>query len=88
MNVMPRKVPPASKQNRATKLRPNPRTLPAYAEDSQDLNFKVKSDFHYSFKITATKRKMPMKDLLDASFRCWVKHHGDAEEKALLPPER
>jgi hypothetical protein len=52
------------------------------------LSAPVEPDLHYSFKITATRRKMPIKDLLDASFRCWLARYGDAEEKALLPPER
>lgn len=51
----------------------------------QDLNFKVDPDFHLAFKMTATTKKMTMKELLEASFRCWLEKYGDAKLRALLP---
>jgi hypothetical protein len=53
----------------------------------QDMNFKMSPEFHRAFKITASIRGMAMKDLLEASFRCWVEHYGDDQAKALLPPK-
>ncbi len=47
----------------------------------QDMNFKMDIDFHQEFKMAAVKRKMTMKELLEASFRCWVEHYGDKTEK-------
>lgn len=41
-----------------------------------DLNFKVDATFHRQFKTTATIWGMSMKDLLEASFKFWVQHHG------------
>lgn len=48
----------------------------ASEERLKDLNFKVNEDFHVEFKITATKRKMSMKDLLEACFEAWKDKHG------------
>lgn len=68
--------------------------MPAAAPDNlskpnsgvQDLNFKVDPELHRAFKLAATMRGMSMKDLLDASFRCWLEQYGDEQLKALLPP--
>jgi hypothetical protein len=54
-------------------------------DPTKDLNFKVDPDFHFAFKMTATRRKMPMKDLLDAAFTCWLEQCGTEDEKSLLP---
>lgn len=51
----------------------------------QDLNFKVSPDFHRAFKLSATMRGIPMKDLLEASFRAWLEIYGDDAMRALLP---
>jgi hypothetical protein len=53
----------------------------------QDMNFKVDPGFHQAFKVAAAVKGMAMKDLLEASFRCWVEQYGDAALKALLPPK-
>lgn len=37
-----------------------------------DLNFKVAPNLHQKFKIEATMRRMSMKDLLEASFKCYL----------------
>lgn len=51
----------------------------------QDLNFKVDPALHHAFKVTAAMRNMPMKDLLDAAFRCYVEHYGTDIERGMLP---
>jgi hypothetical protein len=53
----------------------------------QDMNFKMDLDFHRAFKATAGLRNMAMKELLEASFRCWIDTHGNEMEKQLLPPK-
>jgi hypothetical protein len=53
-----------------------------------DMNFKMDPDFHRAFKATASIRNMAMKELLEASFRCWVDAHGDDLIKSLLPPKQ
>jgi hypothetical protein len=53
----------------------------------QDMNFKMDPAFHRAFKATASMRNMAMKELLEASFRCWIDVHGDETEKMLLPPK-
>ena len=40
-----------------------------------DLNFKVSADFHRAFKVAATERGMKMKDLLEASFKEYLRHY-------------
>jgi hypothetical protein len=51
----------------------------------QDMNFKVPPDFHRAFKTAAVMRGMNMKELLEASFQCWVETYGDDQLKAFLP---
>jgi hypothetical protein len=51
----------------------------------QDMNFKMDADFHLAFKTAATMNKMAMKELLEASFRCWVEQYGSDVVKSLLP---
>ena len=41
-----------------------------------DLNFKVSQDMHRRFKLEATLRGLSMKDLLEASFKCYLEAHG------------
>jgi hypothetical protein len=53
----------------------------------QDMNFKMDPEFHAAFKMIASKRKMAMKEMLEASFRCWVDVNGDEMEKAILRPK-
>lgn len=53
----------------------------------QDMNFKMDADFHRAFKVAASMRNMAMKEMLEASFRCWVEHYGDPSIQALLPPK-
>jgi hypothetical protein len=43
----------------------------------QDMNFKVETEFHQEFKMAAVAKRMTMKELLEASFRCWVEKYGD-----------
>jgi hypothetical protein len=38
-------------------------------------------------KATASLRGIPMKDLLEAAFRCWQEKFGDDTTKSLMPPE-
>lgn len=54
--------------------------------DLQDLNFKVSPELHRAFKTTASLRKIAMKDLLEAAFRCWQDTYGDDLTRFLLPP--
>lgn len=42
----------------------------------QDMNFKVKPEFHFTFKAEALHRRMSMKELLEASFKCYLDTHG------------
>lgn len=51
----------------------------------QDTNFKVSPEFHRAFKIAASVRGMPMKELFEASFRAWLEVYGDDTLRALLP---
>lgn len=51
----------------------------------QDMNFKMNADFHRAFKMTAAGRNMAMKEMLEASFRCWVDLNGTEQEKSWLP---
>jgi hypothetical protein len=44
-------------------------------------------DFHRAFKAATSVKNMAMKELLEASFRCWVDLHGDDLIKSLLPPK-
>jgi hypothetical protein len=41
------------------------------------MNFKVTPDFHRAFKTMSTIGDMSMKELLEASFRSWLKQYGD-----------
>lgn len=50
----------------------------------QDMNFKVPSDFHRAFKMSAASRNMPMKEMLVATYRCWVEVYGDDDDKKRL----
>jgi hypothetical protein len=49
----------------------------------QDMNFKVKAEFHRFFKGEATMRGLSMKELLEACVRCYLDTHGSK-----LDPER
>jgi hypothetical protein len=51
----------------------------------KDLNFKVKPDLHYAFKMIAARRDMKMKDLLKASLRAWIDAYGDDDDRELMP---
>lgn len=51
----------------------------------QDLNFKVEPELHRAFKVVASLRGMSMKDLMEASFRCWLEQYGDEHMRLLLP---
>jgi hypothetical protein len=53
----------------------------------QNLNFKVAPNCHRAFKVTAAYREIPMKELLDESFRCWLAQFGDQTLNGLLPEE-
>lgn len=85
-------VPPPPRARRGLMVAPPP---PSAAPDNlarpnaglQDMNFKMDPDFHRAFKVTATMRGMAMKELLEASFRCWVEIHGDDTIKAMLRPK-
>lgn len=49
---------------------------------TMDLNFKVDPETHHRFKMSATMRRMSMKDLLLASFNTWLEVHGqDLKDK-------
>jgi hypothetical protein len=48
------------------------------------MNFKMPSDFHRAFKMSAAARNMPMKEMLEASYRCWVEVFGDEDDKKRL----
>jgi len=50
----------------------------------RNVNFKVDPAFKRAFKITAARRGMPMKELLEASFRVWVDKESDASEEQFL----
>jgi hypothetical protein len=52
---------------------------------TQDLNFKVDPQMHRAFRTAASIKGLKMKELLEASFRCWVEHYGDDTIKALVP---
>jgi hypothetical protein len=98
MNMMDEKpkdslVPPPPRAARRGLQVPPP--APAQAPDNlaksnaglQDMNFKMDTDFHRAFKTTASMRNMAMKELLEASFRCWIEVYGTDLEKQLLPPK-
>lgn len=79
-------VPPPPRQGSRLPPPPPPSDVPDNLtkpsdEKLQDLNFKVASDFHRTFKITALMWNMTMKELLEASFRLWVEQHGDKPRK-------
>jgi hypothetical protein len=86
--------PPRSKQRGLQAPPPAPNDIAEAAPNLatansgiQDMNFKMDPAFHRAFKTTASMRNMAMKELLEASFRCWVEEHGNDIEKALLPPK-
>ena len=89
-NVKPMVPPPPRAPNRGL-LMPVPKTeaptdnLSKPVTALQDLNFKMDPDFHRAFKAVATLRGMSMKELLEASFRCWLEHYGDDQLRMLLP---
>jgi hypothetical protein len=58
-----------------------------FSKQFQDLNFKVSLDLRRAFKVTAAYRNIPMKELLDGSFRCWLAEFGDETLNGLLPDE-
>jgi hypothetical protein len=84
--------PPRARQNRGLQTPP---PQPNQVSDNlakansgiQDMNFKMDGEFHRAFKTTASMRNMAMKELLEASFRCWVEQNGSELEKQLLPPK-
>lgn len=88
----PRVPPPPPKRNRGI-IAPVPVTEQAPDNmqkpnsGTQDMNFKVDPIFHQAFKVTAAMRKMPMKDLLEAAYRCWLEHYGSDAERTMLPPK-
>jgi hypothetical protein len=51
------------------------------------MNFKVDPAFKRAFKIIAARRGMPMKELLEASFRAWVDKESDDSDEPLLPED-
>lgn len=77
LNVPP---PPRSSSSRLPDAPPTsadvPDNLSRPSDGFQDLNFKVSSDFHRRFKLTAATWGMSMKELLEASFKKWVEEHG------------
>jgi hypothetical protein len=75
---------PPPQPNQVIDAAPNLATPNAGA---QDMNFKMDPAFHRAFKATASMRNMAMKELLEASFRCWIEENGNEVEKALLPPK-
>lgn len=62
-----------------------PDNLSVPSSGLQDLNFKVDPVLHRAFKTVATYRGMSMKELLEASFRCWIKEYSDEEMTNLQP---
>ncbi len=76
----PKLAPPPPRKSRLTPAPPPPVHAPDNLttptdEDSttfQDLNFKVKPEFHRFFKAEAVLRGMSMKGLLEAMGRCYL----------------
>jgi hypothetical protein len=86
--------PPPRKQRGLQTPPPQPNEVVAEAPNLatsnsgvQDMNFKMDPAFHRAFKATASMRNMAMKELLEASYRCWVEINGNDIEKSLLPPK-
>ena len=52
-------------------------------ERLKDLNFKVDEAFHLEFKMTASLRRLTMKELLEASFQAWKDKHGGIDQGLL-----
>lgn len=58
---------------------------PAYTADNiekvtlRDLNFKVDSDFHTKFKMTAAAAGKSMKELFEECYEAWVKSHSSGK---------
>jgi hypothetical protein len=55
---------------------PDNLTKPTDVDAIQDMNFKVKPEFHTSFKTEAVLRGMSMKEMLEAAFRCYLDVNG------------
>ncbi len=80
----PKLAPPPPKKSRLTVAPPPPVAAPDNLttptdENSttfQDVNFKVKPEFHRFFKAEAVIRGMSMKDLLEAALKCYLDTHG------------
>lgn len=91
-NAKPRVPPPRHKRGlQVEPPKPNevpvPQNMAVPNSGFQDLNFKVSPELHSAFKITAAMCKIPMKDLLEAAFRCWQEHYGTEHTRSLLPPK-
>jgi hypothetical protein len=40
-----------------------------------------------SLQVSAVERRTPIKDLLNAAFRCWLENYGTEADKQRLPQE-
>ena len=49
-----------------------------------DLNFKVSPALHQAFKMEAAARGMTMKEILEASFRCYLERYPRPENVGLF----
>lgn len=52
----------------------------------RNLNFKAEPALR-AYKIIAAERGMPMKELMEASFRVWIDKESDASVEPLLPTD-
>lgn len=74
--------PPPRRTGRLTAVPPRPSeapdnlTKPTDVDAVQDMNFKVKPEFHTTFKTEAVLRGMSMKEMLEAAFRCYIDVNG------------
>lgn len=47
------------------------------------LNFKVNTEFKRVFKLVAAMKGMSMKELMEATYKCWVEQYGDESVRAV-----
>lgn len=89
--IMTNTVPPPPRKRGIASQVPTPaaasENLAVPNSGIQDLNFKVSPVMHRAFKLTAASRGLSMKELFEASFRCWLEKYGSEAEQTQLPPK-
>lgn len=63
---------------------PPPDNMQKANSGHHDMNFKVDPELHTAFKTVASIKGMAMKDLLEASFQCWMDHNADDALRSVI----